>query len=69
VAALSVESPRVAVDSKQLRGLTSCNVAFANKGGYARFEDEIEVQRGYRKDLKVRLEKGESQPPGVRPGK
>jgi hypothetical protein len=39
------------------------------KGGYARFEEEIEVQRGYRKALKVRLEKGESQPPGVRPGK
>ena len=39
------------------------------KGGYARFEEDIEVQRGYRKDLKVRLDKGESQPPGQRPGK
>jgi len=39
------------------------------KGGYTRFEEEIEVQRGHRKDLRVRLEKGESEPPGVRPGK
>lgn len=39
------------------------------KGGYARFEEDIEVQRGFRKDLKVRLEKGESQPPGQKPGK
>jgi hypothetical protein len=38
------------------------------KGGYARFEENVEVQRGYRKDLKVRLEKGESEPPGLRPG-
>ncbi len=39
------------------------------KGGYARFEEEIEVQRGFRKDLRVRLEKGESPPPGQKPGK
>ena len=39
------------------------------KGGYARFEEDIEVQRGYRKPLKIRMEKGESQPPGLRPGK
>jgi hypothetical protein len=39
------------------------------KGGYARFEEDVEVQRGYRKELKVRLEKGESQPPGLRPGR
>ena len=39
------------------------------KGGYVRFEEDIEVQRGYRKDLKVRLEKGDSQPPGLRPGR
>jgi PEGA domain len=39
------------------------------KGGYARFEEDVEVQRGYRKELKVRLEKGESQPPGLKPGK
>src|SRR5262245_31641503 len=39
------------------------------KGGYARFEEDVEVMRGYRRDLKVRLEKGESQPPGLKPGK
>ncbi len=39
------------------------------KGGYARFEEDIDVQRGFRKELKVRLEKGESQPPGQKPGK
>jgi len=39
------------------------------KGGYARFEEDIEVQRGFRKELKVRLDKGDAQPPGVRPGK
>ncbi len=39
------------------------------KGGHARFEEDVEVQRGYAKALKVRLEKGESQPPGLRPGK
>jgi hypothetical protein len=39
------------------------------KGGYARFEEDIEVQRGYRKQLKIRMEKGESEPPGLRPGK
>jgi hypothetical protein len=27
------------------------------------------VQRGFRKELKVRLEKGDSQPPGQKPGK
>jgi PEGA domain len=39
------------------------------KGGYARFEEEVEVQRGLRKELKVRLEKGDSESPGQRPGK
>ena len=39
------------------------------KGGYVRFEEDIEVQRGYRKDLKVRLEKGDSEPPGTEAGK
>ncbi len=37
------------------------------KGGYERFEEEIEVQRGFKKDLRVRLEKGESAAPGRRP--
>lgn len=39
------------------------------KGGYARFEEEVEVQRGVVKELKVRLEEGDSEPPGQRPGK
>jgi hypothetical protein len=39
------------------------------KGGYASFEEDVEVQRGYRRELKVRLEKGQSQPPGLKPGK
>jgi hypothetical protein len=39
------------------------------KGGYARFEEDVEVLRGYRRELKVRLDKGESQPPGLKPGK
>jgi hypothetical protein len=32
--------------------------------GYLRFEQEIEVKRGIRKELEVRLVKGESEPPG-----
>ena len=39
------------------------------KGGYASFEEDIDVQRGFRKELKVRLEKGDSTPPGRKPGK
>ncbi len=39
------------------------------KGGYASFDEEIDVRRGNRSDLKVRLEKGDAQPPGTRPGK
>jgi hypothetical protein len=37
------------------------------KGGYQRFEEEIEVLRGFKKDLRVHLEKGESEAPGRRP--
>jgi len=37
------------------------------KSGYARFEQDIDVQRGIRKELKVRLEKGESEPPRQTP--
>ena len=37
------------------------------KGGYQRFEEDIEVQRGFKKDLRIRLEKGESASPGRRP--
>jgi hypothetical protein len=39
------------------------------KGGYAGFDEEIEVQAGVRKELKLRLEKGDAQPPGRRPDK
>jgi len=39
------------------------------KGGYASFDEEIDVRRGLRVELKVRLEKGDAQPPGQRPGK
>jgi hypothetical protein len=38
------------------------------KGGYRTFEEEISVQRGVKTDLKVRLEPGESEPPGTKPG-
>ena len=38
------------------------------KGGYATFEEPIEVQRGMKKKLKVRLEEGNSPPPGEKPG-
>jgi hypothetical protein len=39
------------------------------KGGYASFDEPIDVQRGVAKELKVRLEKGQSEPPGQKPGK
>lgn len=39
------------------------------KGGYLTFDERVAVQRGVRQELKVRLEKGDSQPPGVRPQK
>jgi hypothetical protein len=38
------------------------------KGGYERFEEDIEVERGVKKDLRIRLEKGESEAPGKTPG-
>jgi len=37
------------------------------KGGFASFDEEIDVRRGMLRELKVRLDKGESQPPGQRP--
>jgi hypothetical protein len=37
------------------------------KGGYRTFEEKLEVRRGMQTKIKVRLEKGESQPPGPRP--
>jgi hypothetical protein len=39
------------------------------KGGFERFEEEIDVRRGVHRELKVRLPKGEAQPPGQRPDK
>ena len=38
------------------------------KGGYKRFEEDIEVQPGLKRDLKIRLDKGDSTPPGTKPG-
>jgi PEGA domain len=37
------------------------------KGGYKIFDEEIETQPGMKKDLKVRLEPGESEPPSGKP--
>ncbi len=39
------------------------------KGGHVSFDERLEVRRGTRRELKVRLEKGDSQPPGARPEK
>jgi hypothetical protein len=39
------------------------------KGGYANFDEEIEVRRGVHKELKVKLEKGDGQAPGTRDAK
>lgn len=39
------------------------------KGGYVTFDERIDVQPGVQKELKLRLEKGESEPPGTRPEK
>ncbi len=37
------------------------------KGGYKTFDEPVEVQRGVRKELKVRLVPGDSPPPGTKP--
>jgi hypothetical protein len=37
------------------------------KGGFRTFNEEISVRRGMRTTLKVRLEPGESEPPGAKP--
>jgi len=39
-----------------------------HKGGYRTFEEKIEVRRGMQTKIKVRLENGESEPPGRKPG-
>lgn len=36
------------------------------KGGYRRFEEDLEVGRGMKRDVKIKLEKGESEAPGRR---
>lgn len=38
------------------------------KGGFAVFEQDVEVRRGLKTDLKVQLEKGTSEAPGRKPG-
>lgn len=38
------------------------------KGGYRNFDEDISVQPGQKMDYKVRLEKGDSEAPGPRPG-
>jgi len=37
------------------------------KGGYKTFDEEIAVQRGMKTEIKVRLEPGDSPPPGTKP--
>jgi hypothetical protein len=37
------------------------------KGGYETFEEDVDVERGVLKELKVRLAPGDSPPPGPRP--
>ena len=37
------------------------------KGGYRTFEEEIGVQRGMKTAIKIRLEPGDSAPPGTKP--
>jgi hypothetical protein len=38
------------------------------KGGFKLFDDQIDVRRGMRSEIKIKLEPGESQPPGPKPG-
>ncbi len=38
------------------------------KGGFKLFDDQIDVRRGMRSEIKIKLEPGESQPPGLKPG-
>ena len=37
------------------------------KAGYRTFEEDIDVARGMKRELKLRLEPGDSQPPGPKP--
>jgi len=38
------------------------------KDGFKLFDEQIDVRRGMRSELKIKLEPGESQPPGPKPG-
>ena len=38
------------------------------KGGFKLFDDSIDVRRGMRSEIKLKLEPGESSPPGPKPG-
>jgi hypothetical protein len=38
------------------------------KGGFATFDEQVEVRRGMKAQIKVRLQPGESAPPGPKPG-
>ena len=38
------------------------------KGGFKLFDDQIDVRRGMRSEIKIKLEPGEGQPPGLKPG-
>jgi len=37
------------------------------KGGYKLFDEEIEMQPGLKKNLRIRMEPGESEPPAAKP--
>jgi hypothetical protein len=38
-----------------------------HKGGFQVFEEEIDVQRGMKKEIKLKLQPGDSPPPGAKP--
>jgi hypothetical protein len=38
------------------------------KGGFATFDEQVEVRRGMKTQIKVRLQPGDSAPPGPKPG-
>jgi hypothetical protein len=38
-----------------------------HKGGYLAFDEKIEVRRGMKTDIKLKLQPGDSPPPGTKP--
>jgi hypothetical protein len=38
------------------------------EGGYLVFDEPINVQRGMKTEIKLKMQPGESQPPGPKPG-